>query len=55
MMENTWPSSPWPLAFENAPTVSRGGREYVRSDVGLELARRIAIEDQSLLSALAAY
>lgn len=46
-------SSPWPLTFSNAPTVERDGVLYVRNDAGLELMRRIAEDDASLLSRLA--
>lgn len=42
-----------PLTFRNAPTVTRGGRDYLAHDAALELARRIATDDAELLTRLA--
>jgi hypothetical protein len=42
-----------PLTFENAPTNEVDGRLYVDRDAALELARRIATADASLLARLA--
>lgn len=42
-----------PLTYANAPRFERGGRAYVDRSAMLELARRIAKEDKTLLDQLA--
>ena len=53
MSTTTLNGVPAPLGFENAPTIERDGRRYVEQDAALELARRIAADDASLLAKLA--
>lgn len=42
-----------PLGFDNAPTIERDGRRYVEQDAALELVRRLAADDATLLAKLA--